>query len=126
MAAIESLQWIQGSTTRSVLAQGRGVEARRGVVPRTIGGLPTVLKARRGSTNYSVTGQTLDSAGSPLGGMTVYLLQSGSMTLIDTQVSDGSGNYILVSPTNAGFFMVVAVHSNGSIAGVTRPVLEAI
>lgn len=78
------------------------------------------------SRNFVVTGVTKDSTGAALASMRVYLFRFGQdMVLLSQGVSDGSGNYSLPAPDNAGPFFVVSLHPDGSLAGVTRPVLTA-
>lgn len=76
--------------------------------------------------SFVVTGVTVDSAGTPIPSMTVYLFRLGqAMELISQSVSDGAGAYSLETPNNSGPFFVVSMHPDGTLAGVTRPILPA-
>lgn len=116
----------RAAATFTFAAGGRVGDVSRKSSIRSVSGAVAVMLARRGSALYAVSGVSVDSAGTPTGGMDVFLFAAGSMLLIDRGRSDGSGNYTLVSPSNAGNFVVVSFHPDGSLAGVTRPVLEAL
>lgn len=76
--------------------------------------------------NFVVTGITKNDAGAPTGGMVVHLFRWVAVPeYISQGVSDGAGAYSLPTPNNAGPFFVVSFHADGSLAGVTRPVLTA-
>lgn len=79
----------------------------------------------RGS--FSITGVTRDSAGAALGSCVVDLFQTGGDIFIATTTSDGSGNFTLATPNNAGTFYLVA-YKPGSpdVAGTTVNTLTAV
>lgn len=59
-----------------------------------------------GNKGYKLTGVTRDSTGAALAACTVYAYRGSDGTLVAQTISDGSGNYTLVMPTNANFFIV--------------------
>ena len=50
------------------------------------------------TSRYGIAGVTRDQYGSPLGGCTVKMFKTSTDELVDTQVSDPSGNYTVSSP----------------------------
>ena len=50
------------------------------------------------TARYGIAGVTRDQYGSPLGGCTVKMFKTSTDELVDTQVSDPSGNYTVSSP----------------------------
>ena len=65
------------------------------------------------------TGQTLNAAGSPLGGCTVQLFNTATGLLVDTQTSDAGGNYKVTDPNNVACFMIAYLPGSPDIAGTT-------
>lgn len=74
---------------------------------------------------YAVTGVTRDNVGAALAGCVVALYRAGSLELVAQGMSNGAGAYALPAPNNAGLFYVASFYPDGSLAGITRPILEA-
>lgn len=71
-------------------------------------------------TRMGVVGVTRDVYGSPLGGVTVRLFRTSDNVLVDTIVSDPSGNYLLGTPYYPDTHYVVAQKSGSpDVQGVT-------
>jgi len=75
--------------------------------------------------SFALTGITRDNAGAALAGCVVALYRAGSLELLARGMSDGTGAYALPVPNNAGLFYVVSFYADGTLAGITRPILEA-
>jgi hypothetical protein len=73
-----------------------------------------------------ISGQTLDSSGAPNGGCTVMLFNTATGLLVDTQISDGSGNYRLSDPNAAACFIVAYEAGSPDTAGTTVNTLTGI
>ena len=58
--------------------------------------------------SFSITGITRDNAGAALGSCRVELMRTGGDTFVAETISDGSGNFTLVTPNNSGTFYLVA------------------
>jgi hypothetical protein len=67
---------------------------------------------------FTITGVTKDSAGVALGGCTVDLMLTASDTKVDTQVSDGSGNYSF-GATGGPYYIVAYKKGVPDVAGTT-------
>jgi hypothetical protein len=65
------------------------------------------------STGFGFRGVTRDVYGSPLGGCTVQLFRTADNVLVDTLVSDPSGNFILRSSYYPDTHYIVS-HKSGS------------
>lgn len=94
--------------------------------PRRPGGRQLRIEVTpRGCAVFTVSGQTLTPDGAPMASMDVALFRTGNLELVSRGTSDGSGNYVLTTPDNAGHFFVASFHPDGSVAGITRNVLVA-
>lgn len=79
--------------------------------------------------NYPLTGQhnpkkvsgiTKDSTGTPIGGVTVLLFNTGTDLLVDTVVSDSTGAYELADPNNVACFVVGYLAGSPDTTGATK------
>ncbi len=68
-----------------------------------------------------LAGQTKDSTGTALGGVTVQLLTSDGSALADTRTSDASGYYELfeANPTGGGYKVDAYLAGSPDVAGTT-------
>lgn len=69
--------------------------------------------------NYTITGITKDSGGTPIGAVTVRLFNSATNALEQTTISDGSGNYSFIVDKNATWFVVAYLAGAPDTAGTT-------
>ena len=77
--------------------------------------------------SFSITGVTRDSTGSALGSCTVDLFQTGGDIFVGSTTSDGSGNFTIVTPNNAGTFYLVAYKAGSpDVAGTSVNTLVAV
>ena len=81
---------------------------------------------QRFSGNFSISGQTLDAAGSPLADCRVELNDSRNDVEYAETVSDGSGNYSFTLPWNSWNWQIIAYKvGSPDVAGVTVDTLTA-
>ena len=79
-----------------------------------------------GVTILHISGVTKDSNSAPLAGVTVSLFLTGTNTLMNQTVSDGSGNYSFTLYSPPGPFYVVAyLAGSPDVAGTTVNTLAA-
>lgn len=76
------------------------------------------------ASRFGFTGITRDANGTPVGTCTVKLFRTADDQLLDTQVSDPSGNFLLNTPYYPDAHYIVA-HKSGSpdVDGVTQNTL---
>lgn len=72
---------------------------------------------------YTITGVTKDSAGVALGGCTVDLMLTASDTKVDTQTSDGSGNYSFAA-TGGPYYIVAYKKGVPDVSGTSVDTLK--
>jgi hypothetical protein len=76
--------------------------------------------------NFSISGQTLNAAGTPLAECRVELNESRSDVEYAETISDGSGNYSFTIPYNSWNWQVIAYKvGSPDVAGVTVDTLTA-
>lgn len=94
--------------------QGRGGDVPRGVAPALSGILPLPAVYLR------IFGITKDSAGAVLADCTVDLFRTADDLLVDSMVSDGSGNYEFRSTSLSTLYYIVAYKvGSPDVAGTT-------
>lgn len=69
--------------------------------------------------NYTISGVTKDSAGSPLGNCTVLLFNSATNVLEQIAISDASGNYSFTVDKTQRYFEVAYLPGAPDVAGTT-------
>lgn len=74
---------------------------------------------------WTLSGQTVDSAGAALAGCTVRLFDHTD-ALVATLVSDGSGNFTFNPPHNGQFYWLEAVNAAGTLVATTLRNLVAV
>lgn len=77
-------------------------------------------------TRKRVTGQTLNAAGAPLGGVTVILFNTPTNVVVDTGVSDAAGNYSLGDPNATTNFVVGYLPGSPDVAGTTVDTISGV
>jgi len=104
------------------LASGTVKAARKGRGPPLRGIIPLP------STKFVLTGQTLDETGAAAAGFTVYLFKmvNGVPTLMDTTVSDGSGNYSFIVSSVDRYWATSYKSGSPDKAGATLQTLVGI
>lgn len=69
---------------------------------------------------WTITGVTKDSSGTPLGGCVVQMFATRNDAILEEVVSDGSGNYTLTSPGAQDTYYLVAYKAGAlDVAGTT-------
>lgn len=68
---------------------------------------------------FTITGVTRDNVGAILGSCEVYAFDRWSMEMVGSTVSDGSGNYSIVVPSNRWHFIVSYLDGAPDKAGTT-------
>jgi hypothetical protein len=76
--------------------------------------LPTGQRNRK-----HISGQTVNSGGGIVPNATVWLFNTATGLLVDTQTSDSGGNYIATDPNNVTCFAVGYLSGSPDTAGVT-------
>jgi hypothetical protein len=77
--------------------------------------------------NFSISGQTINAAGSPLADCMVELNDSRNDVEYTETVSDGSGNYSFTIPWNSWHWQVIAYKvGSPDVAGVSVDTLTAV
>ena len=78
--------------------------------------------------DYTISGQTLDSAGAAKTGATLYLFTmfNGLPTLVGTTVSDGSGNYSFTVTPSQNYWITDYKSGSPDVAGATLQTLQGV
>jgi len=76
------------------------------------------------SVRKKVSGVTRNTAGTPIGGVTVWLFNTATGLLVDTQVSDSSGNFTCGDPNAVNCFAVGYLMGSPDTSGVTVDTLS--
>jgi len=79
------------------------------------------------STNtFTLTGITRDSTGAVLGNCDVIIFKTGDDVKVAQTISDGSGNYSVVLPTNSRHYVVSYKTGSPDVTGATLNTLTAV
>jgi hypothetical protein len=73
-----------------------------------------------GAQNMMLSGISRDAAGAALGGVTVNVFRTPDNTLVDSTVSDGSGNWSLLANTYGPFYFVEYKSGSPDVFGTSK------
>lgn len=114
--------------------QGGTMIANNSVIATPCGALIDVQMGRsctlydfiQSTQTFTLTGITRDSTGAVLGNCDVYVFKTGDNVNVAQTISDGSGNYSIILPTNLRHFVVSYKVGSPDVTGATVNTLTAV